>query len=84
MSYYCTKCNKDHKIGYKTHLRFAEYKELNSPNPDFYVELMEKVERLENRLETIIVILKAWKVYIDRKHPYARNYHQFFLILDEL
>jgi hypothetical protein len=49
-----------------------------------FKSLMEKVERLENRLDTIIVILKAWKVYIDRKHPYARNYHQFFLILDGL
>lgn len=91
MSYYCTECEKDHKEGYKAHWKYKEL--VVVPDPDFVAfmaldekitEITEKVESLENKLDTIVVILKAWKVYIDRKHPYARNYHQFFLILDGL
>ena len=61
----------------------GENEDIKVTTDDFIMD-HRRIERLENIQETIIAILKAWKGYIDRKHPYANHYQPLFEVFELL
>lgn len=93
MSYYCENCKKEHSEKYKVHLRYkrselveacemvedlAESEPQAFVNSHLMIEMEERIAELEKTQETIIGILIHWKLFIDRKHPYAHIYQVLF------
>lgn len=75
MSYFCTLCNKLHSDQYKVHWKYK--KEL--PDEESRVDwLVKRLAYVEEKCGLMIDILKSWKQFIDRKHPYVSYYQPFF------
>jgi len=76
MTYYCTHCLKYHADNYKKHWQYKKVVEIEE-DP----RILERIARLEKTQEKTVAILKAWKIYIERKHPYTQSWLELFIDL---
>lgn len=93
MTYFCLECNKHHADAYKKHWKYKSnvlkkstqmIRDISESEPQAFINSHEiagleiRIEEIEYKLNTIIDILKSWKEYMDRKHPYSHYYQPMF------